>query len=318
MACVIRRAGHDTVIWAREPEVVAGINRNAVNPLFLPGVRIVPGIAATNDLSAAADADFLLLAPPAQHMRSVTTQLRPFLKDGTPVVTCSKGIEQGSCALMSQVIAETLPAAPLAVLSGPSFAAEIAIDLPTAVTLACADLTLGKRLCGAIGTPRFRTCLSDDVIGTLLGGALKNVLAIACGIATGRKLGNNARAALITHGLAEMADLGLAMGARLETFMGLSGIGDLALSCNSTNSRNMSLGLALGEGRRLQDVLAAHLTVQEGVHTAAAVAAWARRHGVDMPISAAVDDVLNHGGELDEAIAKLAARPYGFDRVPHR
>ncbi|MGB7540920.1 MAG: NAD(P)H-dependent glycerol-3-phosphate dehydrogenase [Burkholderiales bacterium] len=319
MACVIRRSGHDTVIWAREPEVVAAINKDSRNPLFLPHVRTLPGIIATNDLAAAAaNADFLLLAPPAQHMRSVTTQLRPFLKDGTPVVTCSKGIEQGSCALMSQVLAETLPAAPLAVLSGPSFAGEIAIDLPTGVTLACAELALGEKLSGAIGTQRFRTYLSDDVVGALVGGALKNVLAIACGVATGKKLGNNARAALIARGLAEMARLGLAMGARLETFMGLSGIGDLDLSCNSANSRNTSLGIALGEGRELRAVLAGRVTVQEGVHSAEAVAELARRHGVDMPICAAVDQVLNHGAGLDEAIAKLIAHPYGFDLVPER
>ncbi|MGC2519608.1 MAG: NAD(P)H-dependent glycerol-3-phosphate dehydrogenase [Burkholderiales bacterium] len=319
MACVIRRSGHDTVIWAREPEVVAAINRDSRNPLFLPDVRTLPGIIATNDLAAAAaNADFLLLAPPAQHMRGVTTQLRPFLKDGTPVVTCSKGIEQGSCSLMSQVLAETLPATPLAVLSGPSFAGEIAIDLPTGVTLACADLALGEKLSRAIGTHRFRTYLSDDVVGALVGGALKNVLAIACGVATGKKLGNNARAALIARGLAETARLGLAMGARLETFMGLSGIGDLDLSCNSANSRNTSLGIALGEGRELRAVLAGRVTVQEGVHSAEAVAELARRHGVDMPICAAVDQVLNHGAGLDEAIAKLIAHPYGFDLVPER
>jgi glycerol-3-phosphate dehydrogenase (NAD(P)+) len=319
MACVIRRAGHDIVLWAREPEVVAAINRDSQNPLFLPYVRTLPGIAATNDLAVAATkADFLLLAPPAQHMRSVTTQLRPFLKDGTPVVTCSKGIEQGTCALMSQVLAETLPAAPLAVLSGPSFAGEIAIDLPTGVTLACADPALGRRLARAIGTPRFRTYLSDDVVGALVGGALKNVLAIACGVAIGKKLGNNARAALIARGLAEMARLGVAMGARLETFMGLSGIGDLDLSCNSANSRNTSLGIALGEGRALGAVLAERVTVQEGVHSAEAVTELARRHGVEMPISAGVDQVLNHGASVDEAIANLIAHPYGFDRVLDR
>jgi glycerol-3-phosphate dehydrogenase (NAD(P)+) len=316
LACVVRRSGHDTVIWAREPEVVSTINQDAANPVFLPGVRMVPGIVATNDLAAAAaGADFLLLAPPAQHMRSVTTQLRPFLKDGTPVVTCSKGIERGTCALMSQVIAVTLPASPVAVLSGPSFAHEIAVDLPTGVTLACTDPALGERLAHAIGTLRFRTYLTDDVVGTHLGGVLKNVLAIACGIANGKKFGNSARSALVARGLAELARLGLAMGARLETFMGLSGVGDLNLSCNSPNSRNMSLGIALGEGRTLHDVLGERVTVQEGVHSAEGVAALARRHHVDMPITTAVDQVLNHGADVDATIARLLAHPYGFERV---
>lgn len=314
MACVLRRSGHDIALWAREPEVAAAINRDAANPVFLPGIRVAPGIVATTDLATAmAGADFLLLVPPAQHMRSLTRLMRPYLKDGTPVVTCSKGIERGSCALMSQVIAETLPAARIAVLSGPSFAHEIAMDLPAGVTIACADPALGARLADAIGTPRFRTELSDDIVGTQLGGALKNVFAIACGMVAGRKLGNSARSTLVARCLAEMVRLGLAMGARLETFMGLSAVGELNLCCNSPSSRNMSLGIALGEGRRLQDVLAERVTVQEGVHSAESVAALARAHAVDMPIALAVDQVLNHDADLDAAIALLFSRPYGVE-----
>jgi len=319
MACVIRRSGHDTTIWMREPEVAASINRECANPVFLPGVPLAPGIAATNELSAvAAGADFLVLAPPAQHMRAVTAQLRPFLKDGTPVVSCSKGIERGTHALMSQVIAETIPGARIAVLSGPSFASEIALDLPTGVTLACADLDLGEQLAHAIGTPRFRTYLSDDTVGAHVGGVLKNVLAIASGIAIARKLGNNARATLVARGLAEMASLGCALGARVETFMGLAGIGDLDLSCNSPHSRNMSLGIALGEGRKASDVLGEKLQVHEGVHSAEGVAALARQHGLDMPICLAVDQVLNHGADVDRAIARLLAHPYEFERLADR
>ena len=314
LACVVRRSGHDVVLWAREPDVAEWINRDRMNPIFLRGVPLIPGIVATTDLAVAAeDAEFLLLAPPAQHVRGVTNRLRPFLKPGTPVVTCSKGIERGTCALMSQVIAETLPGALIAVLSGPSFANEIAIDLPTGVTLACRDLALGERLAAAIGTPRFRTYLSDDVVGTHIGGVLKNVLAIACGIATGKKFGNSARSALVARGLAEMSRLGLALGGRLETFMGLSGVGDLNLSCNSPNSRNHSLGIALGEGRKLRDVLGERVTVQEGVHSAESVAALARRHDVDMPITLAVDQVLNHGADVDQTIAQLLAHPYRFE-----
>lgn len=316
MACVVRRSGHDTTIWAREPEVASAINRDAANPTFLPGIPLVPGIRATNDLAAAAArADFLLLAPPAQHMRVVTTELRRVLKSGTPVVTCSKGIERGTCALMSQVIAETLPGSPVAVLSGPSFAHDIAVDRPAGVTLACADPAIGERLARAIGTPRFRTYLSNDVVGALVGGALKNVIAIACGAAIGRQLGESTRATLFARGLAETARLGMALGARLETFLGLSGAGDLSLSCNSASSRNTSLGIALGEGRRLQGILRERVTVQEGVHSAESVAALAQRHDVDMPIVNAVDRVLNHSADLDEAIAQLLAHPYHFDRV---
>jgi glycerol-3-phosphate dehydrogenase (NAD(P)+) len=316
MACVVRRSGHDVTLWAREPDVAEWINRERMNPIFLRGVPLVPGIVATTDLGgAAADADFLLLAPPAQHVRSVTSALRPFLKPGMPVVTCSKGIERGTCALMSQVIAETLPEAPVAVLSGPSFANEIAIDLPTGVTLACRDLALGERLAHAIGSARFRTYLSDDVIGAHMGGVLKNVFAIACGIASGKKLGNSARSALVARGLAEMSRLGLALGGRLETFMGLSGVGDLNLGCNSPNSRNHSLGIALGEGRQLHEVLGERVTVQEGVHSAESVVVLARRHGVDMPIALAVDQVLNHDADIEQTIAQLLAHPYRFEFV---
>lgn len=318
LACVVRRGGNEVILWAREPEVAAAIMRDAENPLFLKGVPLPPGIIATNDLSQAAAADVVLLAPPAQHMRAVTTQLRPCLSRGKPVVTCSKGIERGTCALMSQVIAETLPQARTAVLSGPSFAADIAADLPAGVTLACADLALGEQLARAIGTARFRTYLSDDVTGAHVGGVMKNVIAIACGVSLGKKLGDSARATLIARGLAEAAALGVALGARFETFLGLSGAGDFVLSCNSPRSRNMSLGVALGEGRPLAGVLAARTTVQEGVHSAESIAALARRHQLDMPIALAVDAVLNHGASVDGAMNGLLAHTRGMELPWHR
>ncbi len=252
MACVLARRGHQVRLWARESEVVESIERERLNAVFLRGVPLPPGIAATGEQAEALrGADFVLLVPPAQHMRAVTAQLRPHLRAGVPVVTCSKGLERGSCALMTEVIAATLPQAPVAVLSGPSFAAEISVDLPTGVTLACADPLLGARLEQEIGGPRFRVYITDDVVGAQVGGVLKNVLAIACGIVTGMKLGNSMRSMLIARGLAETVDLGLALGARLETFLGLSGIGDIDLSCNSPQSRNMSLGIAAdrGDGR---------------------------------------------------------------------
>jgi glycerol-3-phosphate dehydrogenase (NAD(P)+) len=316
MACVLRRQQHDVVLWAREAEVVDTINRERRNTMFLRDAPLPEGIAATQDMAAAVrDAAFVLLAPPAQHMRAVTTQLQPGLAAGTPVVSCSKGIEVGTCALMSQVIAATLPAAPLAILSGPSFAAEIAADLPAGVTLACADPALGARLEQEIGSARFRVYLSDDVIGAQISGVMKNVLAIACGIVTGRKLGNSMRAMLIARGLAEAVDLGLALGARLETFLGLSGIGDIDLSCNSPQSRNMSLGMALGQGRKLADVLGERITVQEGVHSSSAIATLAGRLGVEMPIARLVDRVLNDAADPDREIEALMALPLGVERA---
>ena len=316
MACVVRRSGHDTAIWAREPEVVASINASATNPVFLPGIALAPGISASGDIGAvAAGADVLVLAPPAQHMREVAGALRPYLTPGVPAISCSKGIERGTLALMPEVLAQTLPASPAAVLSGPSFAREIAADLPCGVVLACKDASMLKMLSKELQNPRFCIHPSDDTIGAAIGGVMKNVLAIACGIATGRGLGESARATLFARGLAEMAQLGLALGARLETFMGLSGAGDLSLSCNSSSSRNTSLGIALGEGRTLREILGERVTVQEGVHSAESVAALAHRHGVDMPITFAVDAVLNHGGAVEAEIDRLLAHPYRFDRV---
>jgi len=316
LACVLRRQGHAVVLWAREAEVVESINRDCVNSVFLKSVRLPDGIVATPHMAvAASDADFVLLAPPAQHMRAVTCQLRPQLAAGTPVITCSKGLERDSCALMSQVLADTLPQAPVAALSGPSFAAEIAVDLPAGVTLACADPVLGARLEQEIGSARFRVYLSDDIVGAQVSGVMKNVLSIACGIVTGRKLGNSMRAMLVARGLAETVDLGLALGARMETFLGLSGIGDIDLSCNSPQSRNMSLGMALGEGRSLAEVLGERITVQEGVHSASAVAALAGRLGVEMPIARLVDRVLNRSADLSREIDALMALPLGVERA---
>ncbi len=316
MACVLRRRGHLVRLWAREAEVVEAINRDRVNGTFLHGVTLPAGIVATNDFAGALrEATFVLLAPPAQHMRAVTAQLRADLPAGVPVITCSKGLERGTCALMTQVIGETLPDAPVAVLSGPSFAAEIAVDQPTGVTLACADPVLCARLEGEIGGARFRVYLSDDVVGAQVSGVMKNVLAIACGIVAGKRLGNSMRAMLLARGLAETVDLGLALGARLETFLGLSGIGDIDLSCNSPQSRNMSLGIALGEGRLLADVLGERITVQEGVHSASAVAALAGRLGVEMPIAGMVDRILNHGAAPEAEIAALLALPFGVERA---
>ena len=311
LACVARRAGHDTTLWAREPDVVNSINAGDGNPTYLPDFDLEDGIVATNDIAqAAAEAKAVLLVVPSQFLRAVATTMAPNLAANVPVVLCAKGIEHGTLALMTDVAAETLPEAPIAVLSGPTFAREVAAGSPTAVTLACADAVLGEALVDMIGTPYFRPYLSDDPVGAEIGGAVKNVLAIACGIVTGKKLGDNTRAALITRGLAEMARLGLAKGGKPETLMGLSGLGDLTLTCNGPQSRNMSLGMALGEGKRLDDILAARNSVAEGVFNAESVTALAASLGVEMPICSAVDQVINHGADIDAAIADLLNRPF--------
>jgi glycerol-3-phosphate dehydrogenase (NAD(P)+) len=307
MACVLRRSGHEIDLWAREPEVVAAINRDAANPLFLQGVPLVPGIRATGDMALLKAADLVLLAPPAQHMRAVTQSLE--LNPGTPVVSCSKGIERGSLALMPQVLAETLPGAPVAVLSGPSFAREIAQDLPCGVALACADIALARKLAALLQAPNFRVHPSDDVTGAAIGGVMKNVIAIASGIAAGRRLGENARATLVTLGLAEALRLGLAMGARAETFWGLAGIGDMMLTANSLTSRNTSLGFELGEGRPLAEILSKRKEVTEGAFSTDGVAALARRLDVEMPITFALDALLNHGAALDATLRRLYFGP---------
>ena len=315
LALTARRAGRDIVLWAREAEVAASINREHANPLFLPGVALDRAIRATVELGeAVTGSDALLLAAPAQHLRALAETLSPALPGGVPVVICAKGIEEETGALLSEAVAATLPQAPLAVLSGPTFAAEVAAGLPTAVTLACADDGIGQRLIAALGTRSFRPYLGHDLVGAQIGGAIKNVLAIACGIVAGRRLGDNARAALVTRGLAEMVRLALAKGGKSETLMGLSGLGDLVLTCTGLQSRNHSLGVALGEGRALADILAERRSVAEGVSSAAAAAALARRLGVEMPITDSIDAILHHGAAIDEAIAGLLARPFRAER----
>jgi glycerol-3-phosphate dehydrogenase (NAD(P)+) len=310
LAQVLRRAGRDVILWALEPEVVAAINRDHANPLFLPGIALDPGIRATSDLAEVARAEALLLVTPAQHLREVCRKLAQAVPAALPVVICDKGIEEETGALMSEAVAASLPQAALAVLSGPTFAAEVANRLPTAITLAASDAALGQRLIAALGTREFRPYLTEDVVGAQIGGAVKNVMAIACGIVMGRGFGDNARAALITRGLAEMVRLALAKGGKAETLMGLSGLGDLTLTCTSTQSRNHSLGLALGQGEGLGHYLAGRRSIAEGVSSAAAAAALAKKLKVDMPIVAGIDAVLHHGAAIDEVIEALLTRPF--------
>ena len=314
LACVAQRAGKEVVIWAHEAEVVDSINNDHENRLFLPDVALDPAIRATGELAEAA-ADALLMTVPAQFVRPTAVAMADAVGRNTPVIMCAKGIEQGTGALMTEVLAETLPDRPMAVLSGPTFAAEVARNLPTAATLACADPVLGEALMAVVGGLRFRTYLSADVIGAEIGGAVKNVLAIACGITEGRAFGDNARAALITRGLAEMTRLCIAKGGQAETMMGLSGLGYLTLTCSSRQSRNFSLGVALGAGETLADIMAARRTVAEGVFSAAAVVGLAGRLGIEMPIVEAVDAVLNRGEDLGAAIDGLLARPLRTEAI---
>ncbi len=279
LAAAVRRAGSEVIIQAHEDDTVAAINKTHVNETFLPGYELDPEIKVTRKLAEATDADAVLLAAPAQHLRAVCAEAASSWAEHVPAIICSKGIEEKSCALMSEVVGEMLPARPIAVLSGPTFAIEVARDLPTAVTLAC----------------------RDEVVG--------NVLAIACGIVEGRKLGDNTRAALVTRGLAEITRLGMAKGAAAETLAGLSGLGDLTLTCNAMQSRNFSLGVALGEGKSLEEIMGGRKSVAEGVFTASSVSELARRIDVELPICAAVDAVINHGADIDTAIAGLLSRP---------
>lgn len=309
LAQVCARAGLRVTLWAHEPDVASAMAVERENRAFLPGVRLEDAVAPTADLADLAGADMVLAVAPAQHLRGVLAAFAPHARAGLPVVLCAKGVEQGSHLLMTQVLAQVLPQAAPAVLSGPSFAAEVARGLPTAVTLACPDAKLGEALARALAAPGFRPYLADDMTGAEAGGAVKNVLAIACGVVEGRGLGRSAHAALITRGFAEMTRLGVALGGRAETLAGLCGLGDLVLTCSSPQSRNMSVGLALGQGETLAAALAGKRTVAEGVASAPAVRLLARRLGVEMPICEAVASILAGEVEVEAAVAALLSRP---------
>ncbi|MFO7478795.1 MAG: NAD(P)H-dependent glycerol-3-phosphate dehydrogenase [Methyloceanibacter sp.] len=309
LAITSRRAGRDVLLWAYEKETLADINERHRNAVYLPGIDLDPAIEATGRLNEAANCDLLLLATPAQHVRAIAGKLAPYLKERQPLVICAKGIEQSTGKLISQVVAEIAPQVQLAVLSGPSFAAEVARGLPAAVTLASAEEALGQELSYALSQAPFRCYWSDDVTGAEIGGAVKNVYAIAAGIVAGKKFGASAHAALVTRGFAEMVRFGAALGARPETLTGLSGLGDLVLTCGSPQSRNMSLGTELGKGKSLEEALGNRPTVTEGVYTASALSEMATARGIDMPIAQAVQSVISGRASVDEAIEALLARP---------
>jgi glycerol-3-phosphate dehydrogenase (NAD(P)+) len=301
--------GREVILWAFEPAVVAAINTGHHNPQYLPCAALSPNIRATCDLADFAALDTVLAVTPAQVLGKVLGNLTALTAPPRDLVLCSKGIEAGTGRLMNEVARAACPGSAIAVLSGPTFAHEVAGGLPTAVTLACeGGPAQWERLSPAIARVGFRPYYSDDVTGAEIGGSIKNVLAIACGVVEGLALGQNARAALIARGYAEMLRYGEAMGARAETLAGLCGLGDLVLTCSSTSSRNFSLGKALGEGQSAADLMAGRATVAEGAHTAPVLAQLAQTRGIAMPIVAAVSQILD-GASPNDVVAHLLARP---------
>lgn len=306
LAQVAAAGGRETLLWALEDDVVSAVNKIHQNPIYLPGVELEPAIRATDSFSELADCDAWLVVTPAQHMRAILERMPC---PGMPLVLCSKGIEESSGALLHEVATEVCPTSPVAVLSGPTFAHEVAKGLPTAVTLAAEDMELAEKLRERIARPTFRIYVSGDVAGAEIGGAVKNVLAIACGVVEGKGLGQNARAALIARGFAEMTRFGLECGAKRDTLAGLSGFGDLVLTCSSTSSRNYSLGVGIGEGRPATELLSNRKTIAEGAFTAPVLARISRGKGIDMPIVNAVDALIAGRANVDQVLDELLSRP---------
>ena len=309
LAQLLAANGHDVTLWMRDAKQAKEINTSRENALYLPEAPLHAGISATAERPDFAKADLCLSVIPAQYTRAQLESFAPHIPDGLPIVLCSKGIEISTLDFMNEVLAKTVPGAARFVLSGPSFARDVVKGLPTAVTLAGDDLEAVNALAPLIQGPTFRPYTTDDMIGAEVGGAVKNVLAIGCGMLLGMGLGKSAHAALIARGFAEMNRLGAALGARGETLSGLCGLGDLVLTCSSPQSRNMSCGMRLGEGENLEAILSSRNSVTEGVATAPALVRLAKKHGGDMPICIAVNRVLS--GEISPAgaMAELLARP---------
>jgi glycerol-3-phosphate dehydrogenase (NAD(P)+) len=309
LAVCALNAGRDVKVWAREPEIADALVSGNGNPVFLPGAPL-PAISASTDMAHLADCDAILAVAPAQHLRATLRTLAKHLAPGVNIALCAKGIERGTLKLMTQVLAEEAPSASPAVLSGPSFAADVARGLPTAVTLACPDRATGDAWMRSIGRPHFRTYWSDDLGGAEAGGAIKNVLAIACGVCEGMGLGRSAHAALIARGFAEMTRLGVALGGRAETLAGLCGLGDLVLTCSSPQSRNMSFGMELGRGKTAAEILSQRKSVTEGAETAPAVVELARKLNVDLPICETVLEMIEGRLDARAALGSLLNRPF--------
>jgi len=307
-------AGRKPLLWARESAVVSAINNEGENTPFLPDVDLHANVRATSDLDEVAAAKTLLLVTPAQHTRSVLQSIGAEKLAGKNLVLCAKGIEIETGELLSVIVHEVAPDATVAVLTGPTFAREIAKGLPSAVTVAAPDIATARALANDLGSKAFRPYASDDVAGAEVGGAIKNVLAIACGIVAGKQYGDSARAALLTRGMSEMMRMALALGGRRETLMGMCGMGDLVLTANSMQSRNFSLGYALGEGKTQADVLNTRTAVTEGVHTARAAKNLMQKLKIDLPVMSAVHAVLHEGQNVNTVIDTLLSRPFGDER----
>ncbi|MFP5232965.1 MAG: NAD(P)H-dependent glycerol-3-phosphate dehydrogenase [Acidobacteriota bacterium] len=306
-----RHGGHQLALWAHSPDHALQLAESFVNDRYLPGFALPAGLCITHDLEeAVAGADLVLCVTPSQALRSIMMLLAPLLRPRQVLLSASKGIEERTFLRMSQIISEHAPANPIGVLGGPSFAYEVAAGMPTAIAVAIEDPALGKRLQDDFSSASLRAYRNQDVVGTELGGALKNVIAVAAGVVTGLELGQNATAALITRGNAEIARLTMACGGRRETISGLSGIGDLVLTCTGGLSRNRAVGMELGRGKKLHEVIAElNGKVAEGILTTAAALGLARRHGVEMPITEQVEAILHHGKSPLDAIGELMARP---------
>lgn len=302
-------AGREPILWAREAAVVNAVNNDGENVPFLPGIELHRNVYATSDLQEAFRPDVILMVVPAQYTRHTLREAGDL--SGKTLVLCSKGIEIETGKLLSEVVREEAPKSRIAILTGPTFAREIAQGLPAAVTLATDTMDHARELTNLLGSKKFRPYASDDVTGAEVGGAIKNVLAIACGIVAGKKYGDSARAALLTRGMSEMTRLAIALGGKRETLMGMCGLGDLVLTANSMQSRNFSLGSALGEGKTLTEIMAGRTAVTEGVHTAKAVKNLMQRMNIDLPIMSGIHGLLHEGKEIDEVIETLLSRPFG-------
>lgn len=313
LAELIARHEKPVKLWAFEDEVIQSINKAHENTPYLPGIKLSSYITPTGDMNDLSDCDLVLMVTPAQHMAHILQNLKPHISSDAILVLCAKGLEQKSLKFMSEIALDYFDESRLAVLSGPSFAADVAKGLPTAVTLACQDMSLGEKISATIGHPNFRFYMCDDLIGAEIGGVVKNILAIACGIVDGRGMGESARAALTARGYAEMTRLGVQLGANPQTLGGLAGLGDLILTCTSTNSRNYSLGVALGKGDQnanATDIMASRSSVSEGALSAPALIELASKHQVEMPICNAIAEIVAGHVNVDMAISQLLARPF--------
>lgn len=316
LSILANRAGSTVTLATRNLNVIQSILDHRTNDAYLPGVFIDPGIQLTDKLVDICRSDLILLAVPSHTMRSVCIALSDLLPPNVPIVLACKGIERGSLMLMGEIAKSILPHNPVAIISGPNFAEEAARGLPTATTIACAEEDRWDMLMHAIGGKLFRPYMTTDIVGAQIGGAVKNVIAIACGIAIGKNFGENARAAIVTRGFTEIARLTLAKGGRHETLMGLSGMGDLILTCGSTKSRNMSFGIAIGQGRNKEDIMLSRgRTATEGVIAAESVHKLAKKLGVSMPITEAVYHILYENADVDQTIEGLLERPFSSENA---